>query len=84
MIGKVFQDLACRIHRHDLIAISVLSEQAALVECSHCHKQWAMKMAGGNEGSMIPWAEAKLFYTDERIKRVQVGLTNLAPLAKAS
>lgn len=68
--GSVFQGIACRIGKHRLFMVKKISEQAALVECNFCHKQWAMKMDGYCQGSMIPWVEAQFFYTDERIKRV--------------
>jgi len=68
--GSVFQGLACRIGKHRLSMVKKISDQAALVECNYCRKQWATKMGGDCQGSMIPWVEAQFFYTDERIKKV--------------
>ena len=62
MIGKVFQGLACRIGKHDLFMVKKISDQAALVECNYCRKQWAMKMEGDCTGSMIPWTEAQFLH----------------------
>jgi hypothetical protein len=68
--GDVFQGIACRIGKHRLFMVKKISDQAALVECNYCRKQWAMKMEGDAQGSMIPWVNAQFFYTTERITRM--------------
>lgn len=58
----VFHDIACKIGKHNLSLVRKLSDQAGLVECSWCKKQWAMKFEGDFKGARIPWEEAKEFY----------------------
>ena len=69
-MNELLQRLVCWVGRHDLKIVRAVSDQSAQVECVHCKRQWARKMIGECEGSMIPWESAKFFYTEERIQRV--------------
>lgn len=54
--------IKCLFGFHDLHIERALSRQAALCNCSRCHKKWAVKMEGDARGAMIKWENAEEFY----------------------
>lgn len=61
-----FQRIACRIGKHDLTVLKMLSAQAALCECDYCREKFAVKIHGDCAGSIIAWDKAETFYTEEK------------------